>query len=219
MNVRFDVESGPRASFGLPVADGRFQDGPRENPHRHEIPPLALPLLEARDRRRASARAWTGSARCTRRKTGWKPRSRSTPSATTRLRIAPSPPSASTPARASYSTRWAPSSPKRSCSATCPYSRSTRWITTCCVEGARNLRDYFQSQGLLRRPGAVQGAARGQRHRLHRFPDRYRRAPQAGVHRNRRQQLLRDAVHSRAHVPANPPRFSSSRTAGTAKTC
>ena len=52
------------------------------------------------------------------------------------------------------------------------------------VEGANNLRDYLQSQGYLRSRGAVQGAGGHQRQGEYRLPDQHGRAAQAGGDRD-----------------------------------
>ena len=49
INIRFDVNSGPRARFTTPVLLGRRETRSPHYPESHEIPPLDHPYLEAHD--------------------------------------------------------------------------------------------------------------------------------------------------------------------------
>ena len=147
MNIRFDVDSGPRARFTTPVLVGDLkmdqQTICRRTKFRRWLIHTWKPMTQTRVRQgldgvrslyqkenRLEAKVAARIDEVRRRDQQRHP-------------DAP----ASTPVRASRFGPSAPSSPRRRCSATFRFSRSTRWITTCWSEGARNLRDYFQSQG------------------------------------------------------------------------
>ena len=59
------------------------------------------------------------------------------------------------------------------------------------VEGARNLTDYFQSKGYFDAEVAFKAAERNQRQGVHRLPGEHRRAPSPGGYPDSRQPLLR----------------------------
>ena len=70
------------------------------------------------------------------------------------------------------------------------------------AEGAHNLQDYFQSQGYFEADVQFKEQRVANDEASHRLPGQYRRAPQAGGHRDRGEQVLQRRCDSRAHVPA-----------------
>ena len=202
VNIRFDVTSGPRARFTTPVLLGDLKMDPRPHPDGHQVPPLDHPHLEAGD---ADARA-PGPGRRPRALPEGEPPGSQGLARIHEVRSADQPRAAHAAHRRRAADRGEHhrrQDLQEKLQRYVPIFEEHAVDHDLLVEGARNLRTIFQSQGYFDAEVEFKEQRVINDQATIDYLINTGDASQTGSHRDHRQQVLHHGDHPRAHVPAD----------------